>query len=106
MTANLQPQLHQRDHPDLDRANLNNAYVSGMKEDIHYKGNDFTYANSLFTAGYIVGQLPSALILSSNRVPPRVWLPGCVFAWGVLTLGLACECCWAGVSAAWEEAVS
>jgi ACS family pantothenate transporter-like MFS transporter len=55
------------------------------------KGNDFTYANSLFTAGYIVGQLPSALILSSNRVPPRVWLPGCVFAWGVLTLGLACE---------------
>ena len=34
---------------------------------------------------------PSALILSSNRVPPRVWLPGCVFAWGVLTLGLACE---------------
>jgi hypothetical protein len=33
-------------------------------------------------------------------VPPRVWLPGCVFAWGVLTLGLACEL----VSLAWTAA--
>ena len=56
------------------------------------KGNDYTYANSMFTAGYILGQWPSALILSSNRIPPRVWLPGCVFAWGILTIGLACEC--------------
>ncbi|KAL7420600.1 hypothetical protein Q5752_004551 [Cryptotrichosporon argae] len=73
----------------LDRANLANAYVSGMKEDVDFQGNDYTYAGSMFTAGYIIGQWPSALILSSGRVPPRVWFPFCVFAWGLLTLGLA-----------------
>ncbi|KAG8218790.1 hypothetical protein J3R82DRAFT_4465 [Butyriboletus roseoflavus] len=27
--------------PDLDRANVNNAYVSGMKQDLNMQGNDF-----------------------------------------------------------------
>nr|ODN91138.1 MFS transporter, ACS family, pantothenate transporter [Cryptococcus depauperatus CBS 7841] len=72
----------------LDRANLANAYTTGMKEDINFKGNDFTYANSLFTAGYVVGQWPSALILSSGRVSPRFWFPFCMAAWGLCTLGL------------------
>lgn len=77
----------------LDRANLANAYVTGMKEDIGFVGNAYTYAGSMFTAGYILGQWPSALILSSGRVRPRVWFPFCIFVWGFLTLALACEFC-------------
>ena len=41
------------------------------------------------SAGYVVGQLPSALILSSGRVPPRFWFPFCCACWGFCTLGLA-----------------
>lgn len=55
------------------------------------KGNDYTYANSMFTAGYVIGQWPSALILSSGRISPRFWFPFCMLAWGLCTLGLTCE---------------
>ncbi|OCF77942.1 MFS transporter, ACS family, pantothenate transporter [Kwoniella mangroviensis CBS 8886] len=73
----------------LDRANLANAYTTGMKEDLNFKGNDYTYAGSMFTAGYVIGQWPSALILSSGRISPRFWFPFCMVAWGLCTLGTA-----------------
>ncbi|OCF32251.1 MFS transporter, ACS family, pantothenate transporter [Kwoniella heveanensis BCC8398] len=73
----------------LDRANLANAYVSGMREAVDFKGNEYTYAVSMFTAGYIIGQYPSALVLSSNRISPRFWFPFCGSCWGIITLGLA-----------------
>lgn len=33
--------------PDLDRANVNNAYVSGMKQDLNMRGNEFNVARLL-----------------------------------------------------------
>ncbi|KIV85060.1 hypothetical protein PV11_00796 [Exophiala sideris] len=41
---------------NLDQANINNAYVSGMKEALHMNGNQLTYAGNVFTAGYVLGQ--------------------------------------------------
>ena len=35
----------------LDRSNLANAYVSGMKEDLRFKGNQFNQINTVFTVG-------------------------------------------------------
>ena len=37
----------------LDRSNLANAYVSGMKEDLKFKGNQFNLINTIFTVGYV-----------------------------------------------------
>lgn len=37
----------------LDRSNLANAYVSGMKEDLKFKGNQFNLINTVFTVGYV-----------------------------------------------------
>lgn len=62
-----------------------------MKEAVNFKGNEYTLVNSCFTAGYVVGQWPSAIILASGRIPPRFWFPFCVVAWGFCTLGTACE---------------
>ena len=36
----------------LDRSNLTAAYVSGMKTDLHFHGNQFNVINTLFTVGY------------------------------------------------------
>lgn len=36
---------------ELDRSNLTNAYVSGMKEDLNFKGNQLTQINTVFTVG-------------------------------------------------------
>lgn len=35
----------------LDRSNLNNAYVSGMKEDLNFKGDQLNQINTCFTVG-------------------------------------------------------
>lgn len=70
----------------LDRLNLSNAYVSGMKEDLNMKGNEFNLINTCFNIGYIVALIPHNLILLKIR--PRYWLPFCSFAWGLLTLGM------------------
>lgn len=65
---------------DLDRSNVNNAYVSGMREELNMQGTDFNVRlseqssildqspillssqkiNTLFTCGYIVGMIPSS----------------------------------------------
>jgi ACS family pantothenate transporter-like MFS transporter len=60
-----------------------------MKEDVGFVGNDYTTAGQLFTAGYIIGQWPCALALSSGRVRARVFFPAMAACWGLLTLGLA-----------------
>lgn len=70
----------------LDRLNLSNAYVSGMKEDLKMKGDDFNLINTCFSIGYIVALIPHNLILL--KVRPRYWLSFCCFSWGILTLAL------------------
>ena len=35
----------------LDRSNMANAYVSGMKEELGFKGNQYNQINTVFTVG-------------------------------------------------------
>lgn len=70
----------------VDRVGFNNAYVSGMKEDLNMKKDDLNVTLTCFTVGYVVGMLPNNLILLV--VPPRLWLSFCTFSWGLLTLGM------------------
>lgn len=66
----------------LDRANLNNAYVSGAREDLNFKGTQLNQINTIFYGGYLLGQIPNNLIMQKVR-------PGICMAWGLLTLGTA-----------------
>ncbi|GME21932.1 putative pantothenate transporter [Neofusicoccum parvum] len=68
----------------LDRSNLTNAYVSGMEEDLNFKGNQLTQISTIFTCGYIIGQIPSNLAL--YYIPPRVFFPSMMIAWASLTM--------------------
>ncbi|SCW00331.1 LAFE_0C01838g1_1 [Lachancea fermentati] len=70
----------------VDRSNLANAYVSGMKEDLNMVGDQYNIINTCFTVGYVVGMIPNNLILL--KVPPRYWLSFCSLAWALLTLGM------------------
>ncbi|KAF2772088.1 MFS general substrate transporter [Teratosphaeria nubilosa] len=69
----------------LDQANLSNAYVSGMKEDLSMYGNEYTLANTLLNIGSIIGGIPSNLLIT--WLPPRYVLPACEIAWGLITIG-------------------
>lgn len=69
----------------LDRTNLLNAYVSGMKEDLSFSGDQLNQINTVFTVGYILGQIPSNLALS-YYLAPRVFLPSMMLVWAALTV--------------------
>uniref|UniRef100_A0A8H8CL24 MFS general substrate transporter n=1 Tax=Psilocybe cubensis TaxID=181762 RepID=A0A8H8CL24_PSICU len=68
---------------DLDRSNISNAYVSGMREELKMFGTEFNKINTIFTCGYIVGMIPNNLML--QVVSPRIWFPSMQIIWGVLT---------------------
>ncbi|KAL5329236.1 hypothetical protein ACEPPN_002746 [Leptodophora sp. 'Broadleaf-Isolate-01'] len=71
----------------LDQTNLINAYISGMKEDLHMDGNEYTYATSLCTIAYGFMRVPSTLIV--QRVRPALWLMLMEIGWGIWTIAQA-----------------
>ena len=42
----------------LDQINVNNAFVSGMKEDLGLFKNQLNYMQTCWTVGYVIGQVP------------------------------------------------
>lgn len=58
---------------NLDQTNVNNAFLSGMKEDLSMYGNELVTSTSIWTVGYVIGQIPVNLLLT--RVSPRWVIP-------------------------------
>lgn len=52
---------------------MTNAFLSGMQEDLGMYGNQLVTATSIWTVGYVIGQIPSNLLLT--RVSPRYVIP-------------------------------
>ncbi|KAH7160451.1 major facilitator superfamily domain-containing protein [Dactylonectria estremocensis] len=68
----------------LDRSNLANAYVSGMKDELGFVGDQLNIINTCFTVGYVLGQIPSNISL--HYIKPRIWFPSMMILWGGLTM--------------------
>jgi MFS transporter, ACS family, pantothenate transporter len=68
---------------NLDQANINNAYVSGMKEALKLEGNELTYAFNVFTAGYVIGQMPAVIL--ATRIRPSILIPTVEILWSICT---------------------
>ena len=64
---------------NLDQTNISNAYVSGMKEDLQMNSNELNMIDVAWTCGYVVGQVPSQIILT--KVRPSIWIPSCELVW-------------------------
>ncbi|KAG4416248.1 hypothetical protein IFR04_010594 [Cadophora malorum] len=50
---------------NLDQTNVNNAFLSGMKEDLNMYGNELVTSTSIWTVGYVIGQIRTSRFLSS-----------------------------------------
>ncbi|KAF4952430.1 hypothetical protein FSARC_12647 [Fusarium sarcochroum] len=72
---------------NLDQININNAFVSGMREDLGMYGNELNIMQTLWTIGYVLGEIPSNLLLT--RIRPSIWIPACEVTWSVLTILMA-----------------
>ncbi|KAK4180638.1 hypothetical protein QBC36DRAFT_19613 [Triangularia setosa] len=68
----------------LDRTNLSNAYISGMKEDLSFRGDQLNQINTCFTLGYVLGQIPCNLSL--HYIRPRIFFPAMMVIWAGLTM--------------------
>ncbi|KAJ5635812.1 allantoate permease, partial [Penicillium longicatenatum] len=68
----------------LDLQNVTNAYLSGMEEDLEMYGNQLVTSTSIFTVGYVIGQIPCNLLLT--RVSPRWVIPSLEVGWGIATM--------------------
>lgn len=57
--------------------------MQGIEEDLGMHGKNFNTAVSIFFVGYILGQVPSNLVLT--RVRPSLYIPGFAILWGAVS---------------------
>ncbi|KAM9902153.1 hypothetical protein OXX79_004108 [Metschnikowia pulcherrima] len=75
---------------NLNQTNIATAYVNGLDEYYGMDRNQYNYVITLWTVGYIVGQIPSNLIL--HRISARYYLGGLEIGWALLTvLTITCK---------------
>ncbi|KAK2615121.1 hypothetical protein N8I77_001897 [Diaporthe amygdali] len=68
----------------IDQTNINNAYVSGMSEDLNFNGNELVQFQTIFVVGNVLGLLP--FIYLFPRVPMHFLVPTLDLGWGIFTL--------------------
>ncbi|KAL5341093.1 major facilitator superfamily domain-containing protein [Aspergillus crustosus] len=71
----------------MDRTNIGNALVAGMDEDLEINSDRYSIALVVFFVGYVVFEIPSNMLLA--HIKPSIYLPSIMFAWGVVTIGVA-----------------
>lgn len=63
------------------------ANTPSRKEDLNLFHNELNYMQTCWTIGYVLGELPSNIILTRFR--PSVWIPTMEVAWSILTFALS-----------------
>lgn len=72
----------------LDQTNYSNAFISGMKEELHLYGNERNWLNTWFSLGIMVGSVP-AQMSQLSLVRSSILIPVCELCWSLLTIGMA-----------------
>ncbi|KFA50654.1 hypothetical protein S40293_04878 [Stachybotrys chartarum IBT 40293] len=67
----------------FDRTNIGNALTDTLRTDINIDNADINLAQTLFTVGFIVTELPFNMI--SRYMGPERFLPITMFLWGIAT---------------------
>jgi hypothetical protein len=69
---------------DLPLTGIDNAYVSGMKEDLNLGGNDLSHLQSALLIGNCLGQVPFAYFFP--KLPLHIVIPTLDLCWGIFNL--------------------
>lgn len=67
----------------FDRTNIGNALTDTLREDISLTNKDINLAQTLFTVGFVITELPFNMI--SRYMGPERFLPITMFLWGIAT---------------------
>jgi hypothetical protein len=63
---------------------IDNAWVSGLSDDLGLHGNELVHLQTIYTVGAVVGQIPFAYLFT--RLPMSWLIPFMDVAWGIFTL--------------------
>jgi MFS family permease len=67
----------------FDRTNISNALTDTLRADINVGNADINLAQTLFTVGFIITEIPFNII--SKRIGPERFLPITMVLWGITT---------------------
>ncbi|KAH6873405.1 major facilitator superfamily domain-containing protein [Thelonectria olida] len=67
----------------FDRTNIGNALTDTLRDDINVRNSDINLAQTLFTVGFVITELPFNII--SKYIGPERFLPITMFLWGIVT---------------------
>ncbi|KIY01560.1 uncharacterized protein Z520_03112 [Fonsecaea multimorphosa CBS 102226] len=69
----------------IDRANLGNANIAGMSEDLKTNiGNRYSVLAMIFFVGYCLVDIPATFLV--RKIGPALWIGTITTIWGVVTL--------------------
>ncbi|KAL4966454.1 major facilitator superfamily domain-containing protein [Aspergillus stella-maris] len=68
----------------IDQGNINNAFVSGMSDELGFTGNELVQFQTIFIVGNVVALLPFMYLFP--RVPMHYLVPALDLLWGIFTL--------------------
>ncbi|KAL0566901.1 hypothetical protein V5O48_015095 [Marasmius crinis-equi] len=71
----------------VDRANIGNARIAGLEEDLRLKGYDFNIILSIFSISYILFELPSNILC--KKLGPGWFIPASALLFGVVSIATA-----------------
>lgn len=69
--------------PQMDRANIGNAKIEGLADDLGLVGNQYNIVLGMFFIAYILFEVPSNIRLKKFS-RPSVYLGSLVTTWGVI----------------------
>ncbi|EMD32218.1 hypothetical protein CERSUDRAFT_88143 [Gelatoporia subvermispora B] len=68
----------------LDRVNISNAALFGLKTDLKLEGNQFNTALVVFFVPYVLFEIPSNILV--KRFRPHLWLSLCMLLFGLVSV--------------------
>lgn len=68
----------------LDRVNIGNAKSFGLVAELKLVNVEYNTALTMFFVPYVVFEIPSNILM--KKLSPRVWLSGCMFMFGLVSV--------------------
>ncbi|KAF9733067.1 hypothetical protein PMIN06_005451 [Paraphaeosphaeria minitans] len=69
----------------LDRNAITQARLDNLEKDLGLVGSQYNTAISILFVGYLLMQVPSNMLMSSQKVRPSIFMCSCMMAWAVVS---------------------
>ncbi|KAE9582554.1 Major facilitator-type transporter hxnP [Colletotrichum fructicola] len=83
----------------LDRNAIAQARLDGLEEDLGLEGSQYNTCISILFVGYLLMQIPSNMLMSSQHIRPSIYMGCCMMAWAVVSACTALAKNYAGLVA-------